>query len=194
MQTPVSYLTFGLAFLFSASTAFAQGTTDRPFSYDYLTGGLALTELDAGGLEIGGSFSLSPNVHAFASYSDWEINQNVDRSILQLGAGYHWDLSPNLDLVATIAYADSELDLPGPAEIDDDGLILGFGLRNWLSDSVEAYADILLDDSLGRNVDSVLRLGGEYHVNPQFSIGGRVRVDEDETTLFFGGRFYFGRN
>jgi hypothetical protein len=193
MKKLASYLACGLVFLFTASTAFAQGTTDRPFSYDYLTGGLALTELDAGGLEIGGSFSLSPNVHTFASYSDWEINQNVDRSILQLGAGYHWDLSPNLDLVATIAYADSKLDRPGPSDIDDDGLILGIGLRNWLSDSVETYADFLLDDSLGRNVDSVLRLGGEYHINPQFSIGGRVRVDEDETTLFLGGRFYFGR-
>ncbi len=193
MQTPVSYLTCGLAFLFTASMAFAQATTDRPLSYDYLSGGLALTELDAGGLEIGGSFSLSPNVHAFASYQDWEQNQNIDRSILQLGAGYHWDLSPNLDLVATIAYADSELDFPGPGKVDDDGLILGVGLRHWLSDLVETYADFLLDDSLDRNVDSVLRFGGEYHINPQFSIGGRVRIDEDEATVFFGGRFYFGR-
>jgi hypothetical protein len=194
MQIPGSFIAYGLAFLLTTSTAFAQGTTDRPLSYDYVFSSLALTELDAGGLEIGGSFSLAPNVHAFASYQDWELNQNVDRSILQVGVSYHWDLSANLDLVASVAFADSELDFPGPSKIDDDGLILGFGLRHWLSDSVEAYADILLDDSLGRNVDSVLRLGGEYHINPQFSIGGRVRVDEDETTLFLGGRFYFGRN
>lgn len=194
MNKPVSLLICVLAFELTASSAFAQETADRPLSYDYLFGGLALTAIDTGGLEIGGSFTVAPNVHAFASYQDWELNENADRSILQVGAGYHWDLSSDLDLVVSLAFADSQLDFRGPGKIDDDGLILGFGLRNWLSDSIEGYADILLDDSLGRDVDSVLRLGGEYHVNPNFSIGGRVRIDEDETTLFFGARFYFGRN
>ena len=183
-----------IGYQLTANNALAQQTTDRPHSYDYAFGSLALTELDSGGFEGGGSFTVGPNIHVFASYQDWEVNNNVDRSTLQIGAGYHWDIAPNLDLVASLAYADSEIDPPGPGKSDDSGPILGAGLRSWLSNSVELLAEILIDDSFGSDTDTVLQLGGEYHLSPQFSLGGRARVDENETTLFFGGRFYFGRN
>lgn len=182
-----------LAPLLAVSAAVAQQQADSPLSYDYAHASLAITELDAGGLEGGGSFTVGPNFHVFASYQDWEINNNVDRSILQIGASYHWDIANNLDLVAGLAFADSEFDPPGPAKIEDDGLILSVGLRGWLTNAVELSGTIALDDSLGSNSDTVLELGGQYHLSPQFSLGGRARIDEDETTLFFGGRFYFGQ-
>ncbi len=194
MRKLLTIVTFLLACQLTANFASAQQTTERSHSYDYAFGGLALSELDSGGLEAGASVTLAPNFHVFASYQDWEINDNVDRTILQVGAGYHWDIAPNLDLVVSLAFADSELDTPGPGEIDDDGPIFGAGLRGWLSNEVEYSAEVLFDDSLGSDVDSVLQLGGEYHLNPQFSLGGRVRIDEEETTFFFGGRYYFGRN
>ena len=175
-----------------SGAVYAQQPISRPLSYDYAFGSLAITELDTGGFEGGGSFTIGPNLHAFASYQDWELRDNVDRSILQIGLAYHWDLTQNLDLVASLAFADSELDPPGPAEIDDDGPILGVGLRGWLTSSVELSATALFDDSLGSDVDSVIELGGQYHLNSQISLGGRVRVDEDDTTLFLGGRFHFG--
>ncbi len=179
--------------VFAVSVAAAQQQTDRPLSYDFAYASLAVTELDSGGLEGGGSFTVAPNFHVFAAYQDWELNDNVDRSILQVGAGYHWDIANNLDLVVALAFADSELDTPGPGKIDDDGLILSAGLRGWLTNAVELSGMISLDDSLGSDSDTVLELGGDYHLNSQFSLGGRVRIDEDETTLFVGGRFHFGR-
>jgi hypothetical protein len=176
-----------------APLAGAQQQTDRPLDYDYVFGSLAITELDSGGLEIGGSFALAQNFHLFGGYQDWELNDNVDRSILQVGGGYHWDLSQNLDLTVGLALAKSELDTPGPGEFDDEGLILSAGLRGWITDQVELSGEILLDDSLGSDVESVLEVGGQYHLSDQMSLGGRVRVDEEETTLFLGGRFHFGR-
>jgi len=178
---------------FSASVVCAQQTQDRPLSYDYVHAALTATELDTGGFEGGGSFTIAPNVHVFASYQDWEFDNNIDRSTLQVGAGYHWDISNNLDLILTAAYADSELDPPGPGKTDDSGPILSAGLRGWLTNAVEATATLLLDDSLGSDLDSVLELGGEYYLSDQFSLGGRVRLDEDDAALFFGGRFHFGR-
>ena len=194
MPKLLTIATFILTCQLTANIASAQQTNDRSHSYDYAFGSLALSELDSGGFEGGAWVTLAPNFHVFASYQDWEIDNNTDRSILQIGAGYHWDIAPNLDLVVSLAFADSELDTPDPGEIDDDGPIFGAGLRGWLSNEVEYSAEILLDDSLGSDVDSVLQLGGEYHLNPQFSLGGRVRIDEEDTAFFFGGRFYFGNN
>ena len=181
-----------IALTLAASVSNAQQTTDRPLSYDYAYGSLAITELDSGGLEGGGSFTIAPNIHVFASYQDWELSNNADRSILQVGAGYHWDIANNLDLIVALAYADSELDPPGPGKVDDSGAILSAALRGWLTNSVELSGAILLDDSLGSDVNSVLEIGGDYYLSNQFSVGGRVRVDEDETTLFVGGRYHFG--
>jgi hypothetical protein len=184
---------FAFAPLFFVSAGFAQQQADRPLSYDYAYASLAVTELDSGGFEGGGSFTVAPNLHVFASYQDWEINSNVDRSILQVGAAYHWDISDSLDIVVGLALADSELDPPGPAKIDGSGPILSGSLRGWLTNAVELTGTISLDDSLDSSSNTVLEIGGQYHMSNQFSLGGRVRIDEDETTLFFGGRFSFGR-
>ncbi|NNC64330.1 MAG: hypothetical protein HKN84_06065, partial [Gammaproteobacteria bacterium] len=126
-----------------------QEQNDKPSSYDFAFGSLALTELDSGGLEIGGSFSLAPQVYLFGSYQDWEVGEVVDRSILRIGGGYYWDISENLDLDVGAALADSELDRPGFNDLDDDGLILHAGLRGWASPVVELSSFIFLDDSLG---------------------------------------------
>ena len=185
--------TIAATLAFSSTVVHAQQAQDRPLSYDYVHAALTATELDTGGFEGGGSFTIGPNIHVFASYQDWEFNRNVDRSTLQVGAGYHWDISSNLDLVLAVAYADSELDPPGAGKIDDSGLILSAGLRGWLTSAVETSATLLLDDSLGSNVNSVVELGGEYYLSDQLSLGGRVRIDEDDVALFLGGRFHFGR-
>ena len=176
--------------LCTISLAQAQ-PSDTPSSYDFAFGSLALTELDSGGLEIGGSFSIAPQVYLFGWYQDWEVGEVVDRSILRLGGGYYWNISENLDLDVGAAIADSDLDRPGPFDLDDDGLILHAGLRGWATPVVELSSFIFLDDSLGSDVETVIEVGGQWFTRRNFSIGGRVRVDEDDTTLFFGARFYF---
>ena len=181
----------GVAILFVASVASAQEQSFGPLPYDYLFASLVVTELDSGGIELGGSFGVAERIHVFGSYQDWELGDNVDRSILQLGAGYRWDVSPNVDLVARLSLASSERDRPRRAAVDDEGFIISGILRGWITDQVELSGEVLLDDSLGSDIDAVLEFGGQYYVNDQFSVGGRIRVDEDETTLFLGGRFYF---
>ena len=171
----------------------AQQQTDRPLLYDHAYASLALTELDSGGLEFGGSFTVAPNIHVFGSYQDWELNDNSDRSLLQIGAARHWDISPNLDIVGKVAFGDSEIDRRNRPDIDDSGLIFGIGLRGWATNELELSGEILLDDSLGSDIDTVVEIGGHYFTSPDFSFDGRVRIDEEETTLFLGLRFYFGR-
>ncbi len=176
--------------MFTISLAQAQ-QPDTPSSYDFAFGSAALTELDSGGLEFGGRFSIAPQVYLFGSYQDWELGEVVERSILRFGGGYYWDISENLDLDVGAAVADSDLDRPGPNDIDDDGLILHAGLRGWATPVVELSSFIFLDDSLGSDVETVIEVGGQWFTRSNFSLGGRVRIDEDDTTLFFGVRFYF---
>jgi len=179
--------------LFIVPLANAQQQADIPSPYDFAYGSLAMTELDSGGLEIGGSFIVAPHIYVLGSYQDWEVNEVVDRSILQMGGGYYWDISQNLDIAVGASFAQSDIDRPGPNDIDDDGLILHAGLRGWISPVIELSSFLFLDDSLGSDIDTVLEVGGQYFSSSNFSIGGRVRVDEDDTTLFIGVRFYFRR-
>ena len=179
------------ALLLAVSAAAAQERDFGPLTYDYVTGNLGLTALDNGGVELGGSVAIADRVHLFGGYQDWELGSGADRSILQLGAGYRWDLAPNLDLAARAALASSDLDRRQQADLDDEGLIISGLLRGWIADRVELSGELLLDDSLGSDIETVLEFGGQYYVNDEFSVGGRIRVDEDETSLFLGGRFYF---
>lgn len=175
----------------SVSNAQEQVQSSGLFSYNYLFTSLAMTELDSGGIELGGSFEVTQRVHVFASYQNWELGENVDRSIFQIGGGYRWDLSSSVDAFARLSFGDSDLDGPGRASIDDEGILVSGGLRGWITDDVELSGELLLDDSLGSDVEVVVEFGGQYYVDDRFSLGGRIRVDEDEMTLFLGGRFYF---
>lgn len=191
--------TAGVALLIAGSVCHGQQAAGQqptdfgPLPYDYFTGNLVLTELDEQGLEIGASFEVANRVHVFADYRDYELGGAFDRSTLQLGGGYRWDLSPNLDLVAKLAFADNEVDRPGPlGDIEDDGLIVSGQLRTWVSRDVELSGELFLDDSFGGDMETVLEFGGQYYMQNNLSVGGRVRVDEDDTVLFLGARFYFG--
>jgi hypothetical protein len=37
-----------------------------------------------------------------------------------------------------------------------------------------------------------LELGGQYHRKNTLSFGGRIRIDEEDTAVLIGARFYFG--
>jgi hypothetical protein len=177
----------------AAGTAHAQPPSYGPLPYDYLFANYALTELDNGGVEIGGSIEVAERVLVFGSYHDWELDGGADRSGFSIGGGYRWALSPSMDIIAKLALAETEIDPPGPAKFDDSGLVASGELRAWVSERLELSGELLLDDSLGDDVETVLEFGGQHHLNPNLSLGGRLRIDDDDTTLLLGARFYFGR-
>lgn len=181
------------ALMIGASGAGAQVQQQGygPFPYNHAYVNYAMTELSSGGYEIGGSVDVANRIHAFASYQDWELSRNVDRRTIQLGAGYRWALSPNVDAIGHLAWADNRIRRPGP-NLDDEGLIAGGTLRGWASRNLELSGSVLLDSSIGSGVDPVLEFGGQYYFNGSFSLGGRIRMDEDDSTVFLGGRYHFG--
>jgi hypothetical protein len=177
----------------AAASALAQPPNYGPLPYDYLFANYALTELDRGGIELGGSIGVANRVNIFGTYHSWELDNGADRSGYRIGAGYRWAFSTTVDAIAKLAYAKTELDPPGQGpEFDDEGLILSGEIRAWLSQKFELSGELSLDDSFRNDLDTVLEFGGQFHLNPGLSVGGRLRVDDNDTTLLLGARFYFG--
>jgi hypothetical protein len=182
----------GAAAMMTASVALGQDTqTYRNFPYDYVEANYVNTELDAGGLEVAGSLELRPDVRVSASYIDQSFGGGVDRTGLKVGAGYHWELQPKLDMLIELAYGSTHTDRRNQANSRDDGFILGARLRGWMSRDVELNGAVLLDDSTGAGNNLALEFGGQYYPGDNFSVGGRLRTDDDATVLFLGVRFYF---
>jgi len=191
-MTRLSSMALALAALAAlpAGNALGQGFGRLP--YDYVNASLAVTELDSIGVELGVSFEVADQVIVFGAFEDLELSDNVDRRTLRVGGGYRWPMRPNMDFVAKLAYADNEIDFPGPGRFDDEGLVLSGEFRGWISQRLELSGELLLDDSIGSDIDTVLEFGAQQHRRGNLSLGGRVRVDEDDTTLLVGARFYFG--
>ncbi len=99
-----------------------------------------------------------------------------------------------MDIVGKVTIGNSEIERRNRFDFDETGLILGVGLRGWVRDDIELSSEVLLDDTVGSDIDTVVVLGGQYLTSPEFSLGGRIRIDEEETTLFLGLRYSFGRN
>jgi hypothetical protein len=180
-----------LAASLAAASAAAQ-EANRPLPYDYVFANYALTELDSGGIELGGSIEVANRIHVFGAYQDWEVDDDFDRTAFHVGGGYHWSLSPRTDLVAKLAYANTELDLQNQSpDLDEEGLILSGEIRSWVGERLELSGELFLDDSLD-DLETVLELGAQFHRKNTLSLGGRLRIDEEDTTLLLGARFYFG--
>jgi hypothetical protein len=170
-------------------SGFGQGF--GPLRWDYVSGNLMAADLDDIGYEIEGSTAVTDRLVVFGGYRDFKPGKRTDRQTVQIGVGHRWNIRPNIDFMASLSYADNEIDNSGRNNTEK-GLILGGVLRGWLTQRIELSGAILLDDSLGSGTDVVLEFGGQFFRNRNVSYGGRIRADEHDETLAAGVRFYFG--
>ncbi len=181
------------ALLAGSSATHAQQPDYGPLSYNHAYANFALSDVSSSGFELGASVDIIDRLHAFASWQEWDFGNNFTRRTMQLGAGYRWGLAPSTDVIAHVAYADSRLRRPGPpSTISNDGLIFGGTLRAWVTRNAELSGSVMLDSSLRSGTDAVLEFGGQYYLSDAFSVGGRLRLDEDDSIVFLGGRYHFG--
>jgi hypothetical protein len=93
--------------------------------------------------------------------------------------------------MASLSYGDNEFRRRG-RDTDEDGLILGGHIRGWLTQRLELNGTVWLDDSTGSGTETVLEFGGQFFHETNWSYGGRLRIDDNDSVLFLGVRFYFG--
>jgi len=111
-------------------------------SYDYIQTSFGRVDFDSNnfdadgdGLGFSASFSIDDDFHVFGQYQTADLSFGVDINILELGGGYHTEISRNLNLSANVGYL--EINGSGIGSADADGLFVGLGLRGAVSEAVE---------------------------------------------------------
>lgn len=156
--------------------------------------------IDSEGYGVGASFLVNPNVFLFGSYADVELDENccveAETTTIAGGAGVRHGISPSVDLFATAAAVNADVEASGSFQgnffsgsDDDTGFALDGGVRALLGPVLEiagavTYIDIFDEDETDFVGSVLLHLG-----RSGFSIGADYAIDAE--ALAVGGRFNF---
>jgi hypothetical protein len=172
--------------------ALAQsGAGFGPLGWDYVAASVIVPDLDDLGFELEGSTAVTRKLVVFGGYRSFAADSRIDRTTLQIGVGHLWNARQNIEVLASVSYADNEIDLP-LRSIDEEGVILAGEIRGWAAARFQLSGTVMLDNSVGSSTETIVEFGGQFFRDRNRSLGGRIRADEDDTTLFLGARFYFG--
>jgi hypothetical protein len=180
--------------LLSLSVPCALNAAD--FDYTFVDAGLVDTEIETGvgdvsgdGIGINGSFAVSDSVHIVAGYSDIGYDFNIDGSSMNVGVGFHTDINDDLDFVADVSYIDVEVDTPF-GSADEDGLGIGGGIRFHAGEKVELDAGLQYVDL--DDSDTVLNVGGRYYFSDSFALNASLSDADAGMSWIIGIRAEFG--
>jgi hypothetical protein len=146
-------------------------------------------DVDGDGLTLSGSFAITDEWHAFASYGNADLDFGIDIDTWAIGAGYRYPLRDDIDLYGRVLYINSETDVPGPFDLDDDGLGLQFRIRSLVTDVLELEGGIQYID-VGDN-DTSLQAGARYHFTDALSAGVGLTFAGDTDGISINARFTF---
>jgi hypothetical protein len=149
-------------------------------------------DVDGDGIQLRGSLPVYQNIFALAEYQALDLDNNIDASRFMVGAGGHWALGPNLDLIARGGLVHYEVE-QGRFNDDDTGLFAGVRLRSLVAPKVEVEGGVehLAVDVAGIDSDTYLIGEGRYNFTPQFSAGVLITLGGDTQVFGAQGRFNF---
>ena len=173
---------------FSASVN-AQGS-----NYNYIQGSYGRVELDESGFDVDGngigfaaSFEIDDNFHVFGEYQTGEFNFGADYERIEFGAGYHTDISPNLDVYANLSY----LEIDAESFFKDDAFSIGLGLRGAVSEAVELYGGLDYVDFDRRDSDTRANAGFVLSLTESLGVGIKVSFLDEVNLYQLNARYYF---
>ena len=158
------------------------------FNYNYVEGGVAFVDLDAGdqdlvGPVVRGSTAFHPNVFANAEFS--YLTDDVDITTFRVGPGARMEVTPAFDVYGMLRVAYQDEDLPSPlGSTDDTGYDVTVGFRSDVAPAFEVggeirYTDI---DDFDDSTDFILR--GLYEMTPQAELLGELHALEHDDDVF----------
>ncbi|MBL8266823.1 MAG: hypothetical protein JNL55_10600, partial [Steroidobacter sp.] len=114
-------------------------------------------DVDGDGIQLRGSLPVYQNIFALAEFQDLDLDNGVDATRLMVGAGGHWSLGKNLDLIARGGVVRYEVDF-GRFDDDDTGLFAGVRLRALVAPKIEVEGGVehLAVDVAGIDGDTYL--------------------------------------
>lgn len=149
-------------------------------------------DVDGDGIQLRGSLPVYQNIFALAEFQDLDLDNGVDATRLMVGAGAHWPIGNNLDLIARGGVVQYEVDF-GRFDDDDTGLFAGVRLRTFVAPKIEVEGGVehVAVDVAGIDSDTYLIGEGRYNFTPQFSAGVLITVGGDTSVFGAQGRFNF---
>lgn len=191
------------AVLAAAMLAFAGAAQATDLNYNYLDIGYTVTDIDDFSVDvksygIAGSFLLSNEIFVYGGYMDGQTDRfqggRIDISGYTLGAGYRLGVGPRTDFNFGAAFERARLKgtgtLSGMGSDSDNGYSLSVGVRHLLTPQFEIGADVTYIDVFDDD-DTVLTVGGLWHINEVVAVGLSVGAGSDTTSYTGGVRFKF---
>ncbi len=182
---------FLLAGLLVQGIAIAQTVEEEPIELSYSYAELRFIDVDfrgGDGIRFNGSYELNSNWLIVGGLTALDFNNNVDSTLVELGAGYVWRYAYDFDLVSTLRLVRSEIDVGG-IDAEETGFALSAGVRGLLAPQFEIRGSvnhINLDDS-----DTYLELAGDYYFTEQVSAGASLEFAGDKDAFTIGARWLF---
>jgi hypothetical protein len=149
-------------------------------------------DVDGDGIQLRGSLPVYQNFFAVAEYESLDLDGGIDATRLLIGAGGHWPLGPNLDLVARAGVVSYEIDF-GRFDDDDTGLFAGARIRTIVAPKIEVEAGVEHFEFEVAGLDGDTYIIGEarYNFTSQWSAGAIITLGGDESVIGAQGRFNF---
>ena len=188
----------------SLGLACAANADDVSYSYAdlaYITTDIDGVDEDLDGFGLRGSVEITDQVFLFGIYTDQSAESggvDVDYTTMTLGGGYAWSLSDSADLYGKLGYASAEVEVSVPGlggfSVDDDGFMLGMGLRGRVSPAFELEGAVNYYDYSDSGDDTSLGAAARWFFTDQFSAFAEGEFGDDVTTYGIGMRWNFGGN
>lgn len=151
---------------------------------------------DADGIRIAGSALFHPQFFVAGALSTLGSDgaNGLDTDILELGVGYRYALSPQVDLLGVAGVIRVDRDFAGGNGADDDDLgpSLTGGARAALTRVIEVGAFLNYAEVFGDG-DLALRGEGLYHFTPHLAALAGLGVSDDTREAMIGARWSFQR-
>ncbi|HUG99817.1 MAG TPA: outer membrane beta-barrel protein [Gammaproteobacteria bacterium] len=195
MDAKITLLAAGLLMF----TGTAQATE---LNYDYIEVSYSEVDFDdfdedLTGVTIGGSFLVSEEIFVYGAYSDGETDSfgggRIAVSGYSLGLGYRFGVSPQTDVNFGAAFERAKVEgkgaFSGLGSDSENGYSLSVGVRHLVTRDFELGADVTYVDI--DTDDTVLTLGGLWHVTDLVAVGLGYFVGSDASGFEGGVRFKF---
>jgi Ax21 family sulfation-dependent quorum factor len=175
-------------FALALAAALPMSAQASELSYSFVELDYVNVDGDADGFGLRGAYNFGDSgFYGLAGYNNVEVdNTNIDVDFYEIGAGYHYGISENTDLIAELAYQNAEV-----LGFDADGYRLSGGFRGNLADSFEGLVKINYLD--GDNVDGDFSgtLGAQYKFNETWGMTGEIEFADGGETYLVGVRASF---
>ncbi len=185
----------------SSIVSWSALAADSPLSYSnagigYMTGDIA--DVDFSGFGVYGSYALNDSFFVIGDYTSISSDDSFDFGFgvddieatqINVGFGFHTPISDATDFVATLSYADAEVEFFDLTE-DGNGYIMSAGVRAKPTQEIELQAFLNYADIEDGSETGYL-LGARYFTMSTLSLGLNYGSSDDFDSFSFDVRFDF---